>query len=125
MQALAKRANIAETEVIDFIIDGMGNSVPNIQILMMARTLEELKTLANRHQHKFTATNVPGTAARQPSTTGQRITKGKTDAILCFNCSRHGHMNPTVPIHFGLTGPVSVAGAWAMTIGLAQTLQKY
>ncbi|XP_067626623.1 uncharacterized protein [Eurosta solidaginis] len=45
IQALAKRANIAETELIDFIIDGMGNSVPNIQLLMTARTLDELKTL--------------------------------------------------------------------------------
>ncbi|XP_017465418.1 PREDICTED: uncharacterized protein LOC108358526 [Rhagoletis zephyria] len=112
MQALAKRANVSEMEFIDFIIDGIGN-VPNMQILLTARTLDELKTIIGRYQHKYFVVNTLNTNTKQVTTTTNMRQQSATNvkqpagtskprtniqqATLCYNCSRYGHTKPSCP----------------------------
>ncbi|XP_017466117.1 PREDICTED: uncharacterized protein LOC108359017 [Rhagoletis zephyria] len=109
MQAIAKRANIADTELIDFIIDGIGNTTPHAHVLMTARSVEELKTLINRYQHKYFETG-----AVQPSNQRQtRAPKQSDDLKLkCINCSRNGHIKPNCP--FPLRPDGSCFRCWKM-----------
>ncbi|XP_036340347.1 uncharacterized protein LOC118757090 [Rhagoletis pomonella] len=109
MQAIAKRANIADTELIDFIIDGIGNTTPHAHILMTARSVEELKTLINRYQHKYFVTG-----AVQPSNQRQTTAPKQTDdsKLKCFNCSRNGHIKPNCP--FPLRPDGSCFRCWKM-----------
>ncbi|XP_017469979.1 PREDICTED: uncharacterized protein LOC108361754 [Rhagoletis zephyria] len=79
MQAIAKRANIAEAEVIDFVIDGIGNAVPNVHLLLTARTIEELKVLISRYQNKYFMTNSPTTVVQKTQQANQpHKTEAKT-----------------------------------------------
>ncbi|XP_067634345.1 uncharacterized protein [Eurosta solidaginis] len=93
MQEIGKRANISDTELIDFIIDGIGSSTPHTNILMTARSVDELKTLVNRYQHKYFAAG--GTQLTQTNNQRQTVTRPTEEAkVKCFNCSRNGHIKP-------------------------------
>lgn len=103
MQSLAKQGDVEEGEVVDFILDGIQHQVANIQLLMTARTLGELKALVNRYQERYLklgANQRRQTAApartSTPSNSQENATAVK-DLPLCFNCSQRGHMKPNCP----------------------------
>ncbi|XP_036347426.1 uncharacterized protein LOC118756790 [Rhagoletis pomonella] len=106
MQAIAKRANIAEQEVVDFIIDGIGNSVPNSHLLLSAQNTDELKAIISRYQNKYFATK---TIDQKPPTAVKQKTEQKQ---LCYNCSQTGHIKPNCP--FPLRPDGSCFKCWRM-----------
>ncbi|XP_017471156.1 PREDICTED: uncharacterized protein LOC108362612 isoform X2 [Rhagoletis zephyria] len=92
MQAIAKRAKVEEQEVIEFVIDGIRNIVPNAHLLLPARTLAELKTLIRRYARKYLVSDVVATTGRRQATKTVEDAKQK-----CYNCSRDGHIKPNCP----------------------------
>lgn len=92
MQAIAKRAKVEEQEVIEFVIDGIRNIVPNAHLLLPARTLAELKTLIQRYERKYLVSDVVATTGRRQATKTVEDAKQK-----CYNCSRDGHIKPNCP----------------------------
>lgn len=70
MQEIAAQAAILETETIDFIIDGLGDSSSDISMLYAAKTMADLKPLIERYERKRVRSGV--TSANRPSTAAQR-----------------------------------------------------
>ncbi|XP_017462985.1 PREDICTED: uncharacterized protein LOC108356381, partial [Rhagoletis zephyria] len=92
MQAIAKRAKVEEQEVIEFVIDGIRNIVPNAHLLLPTRTLAELKTLIQKYERKYLVSDVVATTGRRQATKTVVDAKQK-----CYNCSRDGHIKPNCP----------------------------
>ncbi|XP_036346460.1 uncharacterized protein LOC118755741 [Rhagoletis pomonella] len=92
MQAIAKRSDITETEVIDFIVEGLGDNISNKNLLMGARTIEELKMLVARYQQKYLRRE--SDTIKRPAKESIRTTK---EVAHCFNCSQTGHIKPNCP----------------------------
>ncbi|XP_067634857.1 uncharacterized protein [Eurosta solidaginis] len=101
MQAIGKRANICETEIIDFIIDGIGNIVPNAHLLLPAKTLDELKALVSRFQRKY-FTVEPGVGTKH--TNAAKTSNDPQPLQKCYNCSRVRHIKPQCPYPLRPTG---------------------
>lgn len=95
MQAIAKRSDITESEVIEFIIDGLGNNIFNINFLLTARTINELKTLVARYERKYLVRENEVVIKLPLKDSTKIINKG--DANICFNCSQKGHIKPNCP----------------------------
>lgn len=97
MQAIARRSDIAETELIEFIVDGL-NDAPNANLFLSARTVDELKCLLNRHQQRMARVHPP--AVRDAPTRRPEIVKPtvKDDTVIrCYNCSRTNHYQSACP----------------------------
>ncbi|XP_036327182.1 uncharacterized protein LOC118739780 [Rhagoletis pomonella] len=92
MQAIAKRSDITETEVIDFIVEGLGDNISNKNLLIGARTIEELKMLMARYQQKYLRRE--SNTIKRPTKESIRTTK---EVAHCFNCSQTGHIKPNCP----------------------------
>ncbi|XP_036320726.1 uncharacterized protein LOC118735190 [Rhagoletis pomonella] len=103
MQSIAKRSDIGELEVIDFIIEGIGNKVNNINLLVGARSVKELKKLVNRYQQKYLTQNAAADLrkTKQSLAVADNAAKTTTDTSadnpLCYNCSQRGHIKPNCP----------------------------
>ncbi|XP_067645369.1 uncharacterized protein [Eurosta solidaginis] len=94
MQSIARRSDITESEVIEFIIDGLENNVSNITLLLSARTINELKMLVSRYEKKYLSrereeiTKLPFKESK---------VENKVHTNICFNCSQTGHIKHNCP----------------------------
>lgn len=105
MRTLSRRANVPESELVGIIVDGLGESSANSNLLLSARDVRELKELMNRHESRFhraaptttaAASSVnAATSARRPS--GNRAEASTADQPQCYNCSQRGHIKPDCP----------------------------
>lgn len=111
MENLArKHASIPEREVIDYVINGIGND-RHVAVLMGANMLADLKFRIVRYSKRFTSTKTA--AAVRTDATGtvpNRLKKTQltgpnertlaavcSDENRCFNCSLIGHPKPDCP----------------------------
>lgn len=91
---------------IIIIVDGLGETSANANLLLSARDVRELKELMNRHESRFhravpsasaAASSVNAvSAARRPAGT-RAVDASSADQPQCFNCSQRGHVKPNCP----------------------------
>ncbi|XP_067616498.1 uncharacterized protein [Eurosta solidaginis] len=111
MQKIAARAKIEESELIDLIINEIGDVSTSAAMIYGATTLRELKTLVVRYERlrscqsavilsrrstaaSSSANVVPQAKSDAPSSTS--APSGET-SVRCFNCSRFGHYQSACP----------------------------
>ncbi|XP_036347639.1 uncharacterized protein LOC118757016 [Rhagoletis pomonella] len=109
MQSIAKQGGIEDIEVLNFIFDGISGSVANINLLMTAQTLSELKRLINRYYDRYLKLDSTITPRRsavstvKPKMSNTAVKQAATsdkethETPLCYNCSKRGHIKPNCP----------------------------
>lgn len=106
MRTLARRANVPEPELVGIIVDGLGETSANANLLLSARDVRELKELMNRHESRFhravPSASVAASSANAVSTSrrpagARNADASSADQPQCFNCSQRGHIKPNCP----------------------------
>lgn len=97
MQEIASRTNIAELQVVQFIIDGFRDRSANIAVLHAAQNIAQLKTLSHRYaqlRELFPANNSFKDSVKAATTSQQtKPTTRINSEIQCYNCSGYGHLS--------------------------------
>lgn len=85
MQNIAARAELQETEVIDYIIDGFDIAQVNTLMLVGAQTLSQLKSLIIRYQDRYL--NKPAVGSKLTSQTMTNRSKFAATTVTRSNVS--------------------------------------
>lgn len=106
MQYIASRADVAEIDLIDIIVEGLNDKTPLVSMLYGATTIKQLKLLMERYEKKR-RNQMPVSAAvsMQAKSTGA-VPKQKSigsvatvnnnasvdiSTVRCYNCFAYGH----------------------------------
>ncbi|XP_067624946.1 uncharacterized protein [Eurosta solidaginis] len=91
MQAIGKRVNITEQEIIEFIIDGISGTVSNIHT--PAATCQDVRRTKGRYERRYLVADAVTT------TTGRKQASwpSEENKLKCFNCPKNGHIKPNCP----------------------------
>lgn len=101
MQSLANQADVAEYELVRFIIDGLDDNTPAVALLYPARNLATLKDLLNDYE-RFRSRTLNRPMAQRPAETQRQPTVNNNqkmttnESLRCYNnCREFGHMSPS------------------------------
>ena len=101
MRELASRGNVEVEALIQYIIDGINDSLTNKVVLYGASTLHEFKKKLEIYETIRTKTTPPVTKVnRSVMPTGQRSTSAegnKSSPRKCYNCNLSGHIAAHCP----------------------------
>lgn len=100
MQEIASFADVDETDIVQYVVNGIGDTVNNKMILYNADTLIELK-IALRKYEKFKINyNTPEIDTSKTYAAASRSYKPRQQNqqhVKCFNCSEYGHISTRCP----------------------------
>uniref|UniRef100_A0A182W3P0 CCHC-type domain-containing protein n=1 Tax=Anopheles minimus TaxID=112268 RepID=A0A182W3P0_9DIPT len=101
MQVLAFEAPIPEEELINIIIDGIGDPINTATFRFAAQTVEDLKPLLKKYEQirpRDIATSATSSSGkiRRPNKDGKETGDTQQD-IRCYNCSKYGHYQNACP----------------------------
>lgn len=100
MQEIASYADVDETDIVQYVINGISDTVNNKMILYNADTLDELKIVLRKYEKSKIIYNTLEIDTPKTYVAASRNYNPKQQnqqQVKCFNCSEYGHISIRCP----------------------------